>query len=128
MVDSHTAGRSGRRAPAWRRWLGIVLRSLHLAGVTLLGAAVLGAPVDLRWGALPMLASGLALLAVERADGRIRLAELAGVVVLAKLALTAWMVADARLAPWLFWIVLIASALSSHAPRDLRHWKPGPKR
>jgi hypothetical protein len=76
---------------ARRRWLGIMLRALHLAAVTLLGAALLVPPVSTRWAEGAALASGLALLAIEIADGRVRLAELAGAVVLCKLALVAWM-------------------------------------
>ena len=66
-----------------------------------------------------------ALLAMECADGRIRLLELAGTVALAKLVLAAWMVIVPAHAAALFWILLVASALSSHAPRALRHWRPG---
>lgn len=102
-----------------------MLRALHIAAVTLLGAALLAAPVSTRWAAGATLASGLALLAIENADGRLRLAELAGAVVLCKLALVAWMAADPAVAGWLFWVLLIGSALSSHAPRPVRHWRPG---
>ncbi len=106
MSDAHgaTGDAKAARPAAWRRWLGIVLRTAHLAAVTVLGAA---------------------LLAIECADGRIRLLELAGTVALAKLVLAAWMVIVPAHAAALFWILLVASALSSHAPRALRHWRPG---
>lgn len=112
------------KAPAWRRWLGIGLRSAHLAAVVGLGAGVLGAPV----GTLPAaatLASGLALLASELADRRVALGELAGALVLAKLALVGAMLAWPALQAPLFWLLLLASAVVSHAPKGLRHWRPG---
>jgi hypothetical protein len=112
------------KPPGWRRWLGIGLRALHLAGVTLLGAALLGAAVDLRLAATLALASGVVLLAIECADGRIVLRELAGVVALAKLAVVTWMVLRPDHAPALFWLLLVVSVLSSHAPRAVRHWRP----
>lgn len=108
----------------WRRWLGIVLRTGHLAGVTLLGAALLGAPFQVVVAATAAGASGAALLAVELVDGRLALLDLAGVVSLAKLALLAWMALDPSQAQASFWIVLVVSAISSHAPRTVRHWRP----
>lgn len=112
---------------AWRRWLGIGLRSAHLAAVTALGAALLGAPLARLPVAAMVLASGLALLIVETLDARIGFSELAGVVSLLKLAAVAWMALDAAHAVPLFWAVLGVSALVSHAPRRLRHWRPGRK-
>ena len=113
------------KPPAWRRWVAIVLRCAHLAGLVLLGAALLGAPLQLRDGALLTLLTGLALFVAELADTRIRLGELAGVVVLLKLGAVAWMALHPEAAPTLFWLVLVVSALMSHAPRPLRHWRPG---
>lgn len=110
---------------AWRRWLGICLRSAHVAGIVLLGATLHGAPLDPRIGALATLLSGVGLLAVEWADTRIRLTELAGIVALLKLAAFAWMALDHAAALALFWLLLFVSALVSHAPRGLRHWRPG---
>lgn len=116
------ASRTARPSP-WRRWFGIVLRTLHLAGVTWLGAALAGAPFAPWLPGLAAAASGAALLAVEVADGRLVLNELAGGVSLVKLAVVGWMALDAAAAPWLFWIVLVASGLSAHAPRAVRHWR-----
>jgi hypothetical protein len=124
--DGAPDARGAPTKPAlWRRWLGIVLRTAHLAGVTLLGAALLGAPLQPVVAATVAGASGAALLVVELVDGRIRLLDLAGLVSLIKLALLAWMALDTTHATALFWIVLVASAISSHAPRGLRHWRPG---
>lgn len=108
----------------WRRWLGIVLRTLHLAGVVWLGAALLGAPVGAGGGWLTLL-SGLGLFASELIDGRVAVQELAGAVVVAKLGVVAAMLAWPAAALPLFWTLLMVSALSSHAPKGLRHWRPG---
>jgi len=110
---------------AWRRWLSIALRAAHLASVIGLGAVLLGAPLPLLQAGAAVLSSGVALLALEIADARLRCIELAGLVSLAKLAVVAWMVLDPARAAGLFWAVLCVSAVSSHAPRHWRHWRPG---
>ena len=104
------------------RWLSVALRTAHLAGVVWVGAAVVaGQSVDPRATAL-MLASGVALLLAELRAGRMALLELAGAVVLLKLALMVWMALDARQAAWIFWTLLVVSSISSHAPKAWRHW------
>lgn len=124
-VPGPEAAKPARSAkPAeWRRWVGIVLRSLHLAGVVWLGAALLGAPVGEGGGWLT-LASGVGLLASELVDRRVALGELAGLVVLAKLAAVAAMLRWPVAALPLFWVLLGVSAISAHAPKALRHWRP----
>lgn len=108
---------------AWRRWLGIGLRSAHLAAMALMAVQLVGGlPVH---GAAATLLTGLALLASELADHRVHLLELAGTVVLFKLALVAGMVLWPAAAVPLFWAVLLLSAVVSHAPKGLRHWRPG---
>lgn len=104
------------------RWLAIVLRSVHLAGVVWLGGyVVMGQGVD-RAPALLMLASGLVMLALDLRAGRIALAEVAGGFVLVKLALVAWMALDPRQIVWVFWLLLVGSSIASHAPKGFRHW------
>lgn len=128
--------RAPRDQPAvWRRWGGIVLRSLHLVAVSWLAVALFGAPmtdaVDAAsdgattqrvTAASLLVVSGLLLLALELADRRIRLDELAGGIVLAKLALGAAMALRPGWAPVLFWALVLASSVASHAPREWRHW------
>ena len=113
------------KTSAWRRWLGISLRGAHIAAITLLGAHLLGAGGAAAHGAVLTLASGAALFVSELADERVRLGELAGWVVMAKLALVAWMAFAPRHAPTAFWALLLVSAVVAHAPRGLRHWRPG---
>ena len=82
---------------AWRRWLSIALRAVHLASVVGIGAVLLGAPLPLLLAGATVLCSGIALLALEIADARMRWNELAGLVSLAKLAVIAWMALDPAL-------------------------------
>lgn len=153
LSPAQTAPRRPKPA-AWRRWCGILLRSGHLASVSWLAVALhvraaLGTipdyMPDILSGALKgllgrmkpawiisvsgagsaVLLSGALLLALELADRRVRLDELAGGFVLVKLALVVLMVWQPAWALPLFWAVLVTSSISSHAPRDLRHW-PSP--
>jgi hypothetical protein len=111
-----------RTEPDVERWIAVVLRSLHLAGVVCVGAAlVAGAAVSHSAGAL-MLASGLVMAGMDLRAGRLALGELAGAFVLLKLLLVAWMVFDPRQALWLFWLLLVTSSVASHAPKGFRHW------
>jgi hypothetical protein len=109
-------------ASASRRWSGVALRSAHLAAVSWLAVALYGAPAQQHSAGLLLLASGSALLAIELADRRVRLDELAGAIVLVKLAMAGAMVLWPGSALWLFWALLLLSSASSHMPRDWRHW------
>lgn len=110
-----------RRDFRGRRWLTIALRSAHLAGVVLVGAALLGAGIGHQAGGLLMLATGLALYAVDLWSNPAHWGELAGVFIIVKLVLVAAMVLFPPAAAGLFWLLLIASAVVSHAPGDVRH-------
>jgi hypothetical protein len=120
------AGAAGARPKpaAWRRWLAIALRTGHTAGVVLLGAALYGAAVPQALGGSVTLVTGIALMTMERADGRIRFRELAGAFAVAKLAAVVWMALDGAATRVLFWIVLGLSGVVSHAPRPVRRWQP----
>lgn len=118
----------GDKPAEWRRWLGITLRTGHLMAVVLMGAAGLGSTAPAaQAGAALVLATGLALLASELIDRRVHLTELAGALVLLKLALAGWMAWDGARSAWLFWPLMALSAVSAHAPKWLRHWRPGPR-
>jgi hypothetical protein len=115
------AGGSGKDADL-ERWVAVLLRSVHLAGVVWVGAAlVAGVAVEHGAGAL-MLTSGLVMAVMDLRAGRLALREVAGAFVLLKLLLVAWMVFDPRQASWLFWTLLVASSVASHAPKGFRHW------
>lgn len=106
------------------RWWALALRTVHLAAVVALGAALLGAPLNVAAPGVAVLASGVVLLAQDMHARRIALTEVAGAAVLVKLALVGW-VAWIRPAPEhalaVFWVLLVLSSLSSHAPKRWRH-------
>jgi hypothetical protein len=117
-----------RRSHDAERLFAVGVRTVHLAAVVALGAALLGAPLAREAAAAITLGSGLLLLVLDLAAGRMRLAELAGAVVLAKLAAVAWIgftAAGAALAVPAFWVLLALSSFSAHLPKNLRHWRPG---
>jgi hypothetical protein len=110
------------------RALAIGLRTLHLGAVVVLGASLLGAPIPPGPAGGVALASGLVLALLDLAARRMRLDELAGAVVIAKLAIVGWLAwgpASQTLALAGFWVLLVVSSLSAHAPKPVRHWRPG---
>lgn len=109
-----------RRDFPGRRWLNVSLRTLHLAGVVLLGTALLGTGETAVGGWLTLL-SGLAMLASDWLTQPGHLREAAGAGILLKLTLVALIVALPGLAVPLFWLLLAGSTLLSHAPGSLRH-------
>jgi hypothetical protein len=103
-----------------RRWLSIALRSLHLVGVVLVGAALLGGGERTAAGLL-MLLTGVGLYAIELWCNPKHLGELAGVFIPVKLLLVVAMLLAPGAAALLFWGLLIASSAVSHAPGNFRH-------
>lgn len=120
-----------------RRWLSIVLRAVHIAGVvdTAIrlfgqGAAVASGGVPTAapagvppLGAMLMLGSGAALFALDWWQERGYWREVAGIFVLLKLLLVVTMMLAPRFAGPIFWGLLLSSAVVSHAPRSFRHRK-----
>ena len=103
-----------------KRWLNLALRSVHIAGIVLLGAALLGG-TDSSLGAIITFASGFGMFASDSWANPTQLREVAGFGVLVKLALIAWMALQPALAIPIFWLILLISTLLSHAPGALRH-------
>jgi hypothetical protein len=103
-----------------RRWLNLSLRTAHLAGVVLLGAALLGSG-GIMTGAWLTLLSGFGMFAGDAWANPAHAREVAGFGVLVKLALVAVMVVYPPIALPVFWSILVLSTLLSHAPGSLRH-------
>ena len=103
-----------------RRWLNLGLRTAHLAGIVLLGAALLGAG-EITTGAWLTLLSGIGMFAGDAWANPAHVRELAGFGVLVKLALVAVMALYPPVALPVFWGILVISTLLSHAPGSLRH-------
>jgi hypothetical protein len=99
------------------------LRAAHLVGVVGVGAGVLvGWPLP-QWQpyAFTLLGSGLAILLLDWWSNPRHLAQANGLFVLAKLALMGWFVLQPGQREWIFWSILVCSALVAHAPASLRH-------
>jgi hypothetical protein len=114
-----------RRDFAGRGLIINLLRALHLVGVVGLGAAVLGATTApaTPWYAALLIASGIGIAALDRWAEAAYFRQLNGQLVFLKLVLLVlagwWTGIDAIL----FWVLLIASALMTHAPGWVRHRK-----
>ena len=113
------------RSFPWGRWLNVALRSLHLAGVVLAGAAILGKGELSIAGIALMLLTGIGLYAIELWYHHGFWRELAGVFIVLKLIVLLAMVLVPGLAAPLFWLLLISSSVVSHAPRVFRHKRIG---
>ncbi|HTY03460.1 MAG TPA: hypothetical protein VMC81_07005 [Rhodocyclaceae bacterium] len=110
-----------RRNLPGQRWLNVALRGLHLVAVIVLGAALLGAPVQADSAVHGLWLTGLAMLALDTWRKPSHLCEASGVALMVKLVLVGWMAVDAASRSVLFWIVVIGSGVFAHAPASFRH-------
>lgn len=100
-----------------------LLRAAHLVGVAGVSAGVLaGWPVSL-WQAYAatLLTSGLGILLLDWWSNPRHLTQVNGLFVLVKLALMGGFVLQPGQREWIFWLILVCSALIAHAPASLRH-------
>lgn len=116
----------GYRGFPGKRWIGVLLRTLHLMGVAGLGGAFLYAAPREAW--LPYLwltvASGSLLFAIEIWSHGVWLLQLRGQAVILKLLLLGLMPATGPAAPWLLLAVVALSGIFSHAPARVRYYAP----
>lgn len=106
-----------------KRWLINLLRAAHLVGVAGVGAGVLAGWPFAQWQpyAITLLGSGLGILLLDCWSNPRHLAQVNGLSVLAKLVLMGWFVTQPDQREWIFWAILVFSALIAHAPGRLRH-------
>ncbi|WP_027858261.1 hypothetical protein [Marinobacterium jannaschii] len=110
-----------------RRWISIVLRSLHLLGIAgIAGGYLYQLPLQ-QWHGWLMLAlgSGLLMLLKEIYVDGIWLLQLRGQVVLLKMLLLGcshlwWSTPQA----WAYGLIILISGLISHAPGNVRYYSP----
>jgi hypothetical protein len=105
-----------------RRTANLLLRTAHLTGVVLLGAALLNG-TDAQPGIWLTVASGAGMFAGDLWANPAHVREVAGFGVLVKLVLVGAMVWQPDSAVPLFWATLAVSALLSHAPAGIRHFR-----
>jgi hypothetical protein len=127
MSDSPPAHPPGhRRDFPGRRWLLVALRSLHLVGVVLVGAALLHGDGEHRIVAIAlMFVTGLSLYGIELWTQPRHALELAGLFIPLKLVVVATMAVMPERAAALFWLLLVSSSVVSHAPAAFRHRRFG---
>jgi hypothetical protein len=124
MNDSYEglSGCAPRRDFPGRRWLTVLLRGLHIVAVVLLGAAAFGSPrFDPHAAGIAVLVTGLAIWALDIWSKPQHLFQWAGASMFIKLALVALMLLVPALYEQIFWIVVVWSALFSHAPASFRN-------
>lgn len=110
-----------RRDFAGRGLLINLARVVHLAGLALLAASLLGAADEMPRAAWLMLCSGLFIIALDVWANPAWLREVVGVATLVKLLLVALLFAGEVVRLPLFWAILAFSVLLSHGPGKLRH-------
>lgn len=104
-----------------RRWISIVLRTLHLTGVVLAAAGVVGHAAPSVAGVLLMLVTGVALHALDLWHHPGLWREVAGIFVIFKLVVVLAMLMAPGAALPLFWLLVVSSSVVSHAPYAFRH-------
>jgi hypothetical protein len=92
-----------------------------VAGVVLAAVGIFGGGTHAAAGTALMLLSGFALFAVDLWHRPGLWREVAGAFVLAKLALIGVMMLVPAVAGILFWLLIVASSIVSHAPHAFRH-------
>jgi hypothetical protein len=115
-------GCTTRRDFAGRRWLTVLLRGLHLVAVILLGAAAYGAPrIEQHSAGMAVLITGLVIWALDIWSKPQHLGQWAGLSMFIKLALIAAMLLVPGGYEPIFWLIVLWSALFSHAPASFRN-------
>jgi len=106
----------------WARALKISLRAAHVLGAGVFaGGVVLGvASEELEVWLLLLVAAGAAVLLFDVIESPAFVIQTKGVVVIAKLAVLAAIVATG-VGEWLLAPILFVSVISSHAPSSVRH-------
>ena len=123
MTRSGQPGVQPRFFPG-QRWLNIGLRSLHILGVVGMGAGFLThqSPDDsFRLYLILTLATGLGMTLIDAWSNRQWLAQLSGQTVLLKLLLLGLIPLWPTAREALFILVILISAVVSHAPARIRH-------
>jgi len=107
-----------------KRWTKIGLRTLHLLSVAGVGGGILlgldkGLWVNYWW--LALISGGLLML-VDIVSNPVWVVQVRGIVIFVKLLLLVFLGSDLSLDRWLIIVVIVMSAVISHAPGSLRYY------
>lgn len=103
-----------------KRWINVILRTLHIGGLVLFGSALLGNGSIALSGTI-LLSSGIVMFAIDTWSKPGHVREIAGFGILIKLTLIGLATATPALALPAFWCILAFSTILAHAPRHVRH-------
>jgi hypothetical protein len=105
-----------------RRWLSVLLRSAHLVAVIAFAAVLLQTATPLpEYAGSAVLVTGVLIWLLDLWHKPGHLVEGAGLSMLLKLVLVAWMIYSPDLRVPLFWIIVVWSGVFSHAPASFRN-------
>jgi len=106
-----------------QRWINILLRSIHLIGISGVGAAFLYELAVEQWLPFMLLTviSGIAMVILEVWSNGIWLIQLRGITTLIKLALLLLTI-FIGLNPYILFLVILISSVISHAPGKVRYY------
>ena len=107
-----------------KRWTKISLRTLHLLAVTGVGGGILfglekGLWINYWWLAL---VSGVLMMAIDIVSNPVWVVQVRGLTIFLKLILLAFLGSYPSLDGWLLAVIIIISAVISHAPGKLRYY------
>ena len=107
-----------------KRWTKISLRTLHVLAVAGVGGGILfglekGLWVSYWWLAL---VSGVLIMVIDIVSNPIWIVQVRGLTIFLKLILLAFLGSYPSLDRWLLFVIIIISAVISHAPGKLRYY------
>jgi len=107
-----------------KRWTKISLRTLHLLSVAGVGGGILFGLDRGLWASFWWLAlvSGALMMLIDIVSNPVWVVQVRGIVIFAKLLLLFFLGHDPALDRWLLVVVIVMSAIISHAPGSLRYY------
>jgi len=107
-----------------KRWIKISLRTLHLLSVAGAGGGILFGLEKGLWAGYWWLAlvSGSLLMLIDIVSNPVWVVQVRGIVIFAKLLLLLFLGSYPSMDRWLLMVVIVMSAVISHAPGKLRYY------
>ncbi|WP_250655606.1 hypothetical protein [Alkalimarinus coralli] len=107
-----------------KRWLKIILRTLHILSVIGVGGAVLfNVPFSQWvWYWYAAVATGVAMVAIDALSNFLWLVQIRGIVIYIKLLLLMFLGGNMLINQLVLITIVVISAIISHAPGDIRYY------